>query len=122
MAHADTAVNGRKIVIDAGHGGTDPGSTMCVGKTEAEANLEVAKLLQSKLETDGAIVYMTREEANETLDARDRYTYANSTDGEILISIHFNGSTNTSINYTQGLYAKWKRSRFNQYVTLKSTL
>lgn len=106
---ASSNVSGHKIVIDAGHGGSDPGSTMCDGKTEAEANLEVAKLLQAELEANGATVYMTRESDNETLDNRDRYTYANSTDGEILLSIHFNGSTDTSVNYTQGLYAKWKK-------------
>ena len=107
-AVAATSVTGHKIVIDAGHGGSDPGSTMCEGKTEAEANLEVAKLLQQKLEADTAFVYMTRD-ADETLDNRDRYTYANSTDGEVLVSVHFNGSTDRTLNYTQGLYAKWKK-------------
>lgn len=107
-AVAASSITGHKIVIDAGHGGTDPGSTMCEGKTEAEANLEVAKLLQGKLEVDGAIIYMTRE-GDDTLDNRDRYTSANSTDGEVLVSVHFNGSTDRTLNYTQGLYAKWKK-------------
>jgi N-acetylmuramoyl-L-alanine amidase len=107
-AVAATSVAGHKIVIDAGHGGSDPGSTMCEGKTEAEANLEVAILLQGMLGADGAIVYMTRE-GDETLDNRDRYTFANDTDGEVLVSVHFNGSTDRTLNYTQGLYAKWKK-------------
>lgn len=107
-AIAGSSVTGHKIVIDAGHGGTDPGSTMCEGKTEAQANLEVAMLLHDQLEDEGATVYMTRED-DEALDNRDRYTYANSTDGEVLVSIHFNGSTDRTINYTQGLYAKWKK-------------
>lgn len=107
-AVAASSVTGHKIVIDAGHGGTDPGSTMCEGKTEAQANLEVAKLLQDKLEADEATVYMTRE-GDQTLDNRDRYTYANGTDGEVLVSVHFNGSTDRTLNYTQGLYAKWKK-------------
>ena len=105
---ATTNVTAHRIIIDAGHGGSDPGSTMCDLKTEAEANLEVAKILQAKLEADRATVYMTRD-GDETLDNRDRYTYANNTDGEILVSIHFNGSTDTGINYTQGLYAKWQK-------------
>ena len=107
-AMATTSVTGRKIVIDAGHGGSDPGSTMCGGKTEAEANLEVAILLQEKLGADSAVVYMTRD-TDEYLTNRDRYTYANKTGGEVLVSIHFNGSTDTTLNYTQGLYAKWKK-------------
>lgn len=108
-AEASSNVSGHKVVIDAGHGGLDPGSTMCDGKTEAKANLEVATLLQSILEGNGATVYMTRENDNQTLDNRDRYTFANDTDGEILLSIHFNGSSDTDINYTRGLYAKVKK-------------
>lgn len=51
------------------------------------------------------------------LTNRDRYTDANKTDGEILVSIHFNGSIDHSINYTQGLYAKWKKD-----INLASTI
>jgi len=105
---AASSVTGHKIVIDAGHGGSEPGSMECSGLSEADANLQVANLLKAKLKVDGATVYMTRD-SDEYLTNRDRYTYANNTDGEILVSIHFNGSTDTGINYTQGLYAKWQK-------------
>ena len=104
-----------KIVIDAGHGGSDPGSMECPGLSEADANLDVAKRLKALLEPD-VIVYMTRE-SDIYLSNRERYTYANGTDGEILVSIHFNGSTDHSLNYTQGLYAKWKKD-----INLASTI
>ena len=116
-AMATTGVTGRKIVIDAGHGGSDPGSMECSGLSEAAANLQVAKLLQEKLEVDGATVYMTRD-SDEYLTNRDRYTYANEeTDGELLVSVHFNGSIDHDLNYTQGLYAKWKKD-----INLASTI
>jgi N-acetylmuramoyl-L-alanine amidase len=115
-ASAQTNLAGHKIIIDAGHGGSDPGSMECPGLPEKEANLQIAKILESKLKTDHATVYMTRID-DSYLTNNDRYTYANSTDGEILVSIHFNGSTNHDINYTQGLYAKWKKD-----INLASTI
>lgn len=120
-SHAQSAVSGHKVIIDAGHGGSlpglsDPGSTECPGLTEADANLQVARLLETKLKESGATVYMTRID-DYYMSNRDRYTIANGTDGEILVSIHFNGSTDHSINYTQGLYAKWKKD-----INLASTI
>jgi len=116
-ATAESNLAGHKIVIDAGHGGSEPGSMECPDLSEAEANLEVAQLLEGKLVADGATVYMTRTD-DSYLTNRDRYTYANDdTDGEILVSIHFNGSTDQNLNYTQGLYAKWKKD-----IDLASTL
>lgn len=113
---AASNVTGHKVVIDAGHGGSEPGSMECPGLSEADANLQVAELLKAKLETDVATVYMTRDD-DSYLTNRDRYTYANSTDGEVLVSIHFNGSADHDLNYTQGLYAKWKKD-----INLASTL
>lgn len=106
VSHTAEATS-HKIVIDAGHGGDEPGSMECPGLSEADANLDVAKRLKALLEPD-VKVYMTRE-TDVYMTNRDRYTLANNTDGEILVSIHFNGSTDHELNYTQGLYAKWKK-------------
>lgn len=108
MADDNNNVGGREIVIDAGHGGIDSGSGECPELDEKDANLEVAKELRDLLEENGATVYMTRED-NTYLTNRDRYTFANGTNGEILVSIHFNGSTDHGVNYTQGLYSKWTK-------------
>jgi N-acetylmuramoyl-L-alanine amidase len=105
-----TSVTGHKIVIDAGHGGTDPGTTQCPYIYESEANLIIANKLKALLETDKAVVYMTRED-NSYKTNEDRYTYANSTDGEILVSIHLNGSTDHKVNGTKGLYSKPKKDK-----------
>lgn len=113
---AASNVADHKIVIDVGHGGSEPGSMECPGLNEKEANLDVAIKLKEKLEDNDAIVYMTRE-TDVYMTNRDRYTYANGTDGEILVSIHFNGSTDHNLNYTQGLYAKWKKD-----INLASTI
>jgi N-acetylmuramoyl-L-alanine amidase len=108
-APVQATVAGHVIIIDAGHGGTDPGSDACPTLLEKDANLGIAEKLQLKLNGSGAMAILTRE-GDETMSAADRYTKANSIPGaEILVSIHFNGSTDPTINYTQGLYSKWRK-------------
>ena len=56
-------LSGVKVVVDAGHGGWDPGAVGVNGLTEKEINLQVAKALRNCLvEYGGAIVEMTRIE------------------------------------------------------------
>lgn len=105
-------VTGHTVVIDAGHGGSDPGSTECEALEEADANLDIAQRLRDLLVVvdDGNTVYMTRE-SDETLSNNDRYSFANSTDGEALVSIHLNGSLNHETNGTLGLYGKRNKDK-----------
>lgn len=49
------------IVIDAGHGGFDPGKVGTAGTLEKDINLMIAQKLQSVLEESGYRVVMTRE-------------------------------------------------------------
>ncbi len=107
---ATSSVTGHKVIIDAGHGGSDSGSTECADYPEKQAALDIANRLKAMLEVDGATVYMTRTD-DLTLTNEDRYTLANSTDGEVLVSIHLNGSTNHSVNGTQGLYGKRNKDK-----------
>lgn len=109
-AYSATAVSGHKIVVDAGHGGTDFGSTECSGLPEKDANLDIALRLKSLLEADGAQVFVTRTD-DSTLSNGDRYNYANSVNGEALVSIHLNGSTNHNKDGTQGLYGKRNKDK-----------
>lgn len=102
---AATPVTGHKIVIDPGHGGSDPGSTECEALTEAEVNLDIAQRLYALLDTDGADALLTRT-GNYYMSNRKRYELANNFGGEALVSIHLNGSTDHSVNGTLGLYGK----------------
>ncbi|CAN5253847.1 N-acetylmuramoyl-L-alanine amidase CwlD [soil metagenome] len=101
-----------QVVLDAGHGGTDPGAVNTkYGLTEKEQTLVVAKRLETLLEGDGYTVCMTRTSNSETLSNNDRYTYANSTGADILVSIHMNGSSNPSTDYTTTLFGKWRKDK-----------
>jgi len=54
-------LSGKIIVIDPGHGGTDPGASGPTGYTERVANFEIAMKLKALLEQAGATVIMTRQ-------------------------------------------------------------
>ena len=61
---------------------------------------------------------MTRTTNSETLSNNNRYTYANTTGAEILVSIHMNGSSNTATDYTTILFGKWRKDKELAYALL----
>ncbi len=102
---------GKKIVLDAGHGGSDTGASNAkYGLVEKDQTLDVARRLETLLEAQGATVYMTRT-GDQTLSNNDRYTYANTTGASILVSVHMNGSSDPNANYTTVLFGKWRKDK-----------
>lgn len=85
-----SAGNFNTVIIDAGHGGKDPGATNSLG-TEAGYNLKVANLLKEILEKEYKYrVIMTRD-SNRYLTLQQRVDIANQVrDNAIFISIHHN--------------------------------
>lgn len=84
---------GRTVVIDAGHGGKDPG-TSGNGIVEKSLALNLSKLAQQMLEDAGVNVIMTRD-TDEYLTLGERSRKANSSNADLFLSIHgnaFNGS------------------------------
>ncbi|MDR1539999.1 MAG: N-acetylmuramoyl-L-alanine amidase [Clostridiales bacterium] len=96
------------ILIDAGHGGYDPGKVS--GKSnEKDINLEIAKKLQAYLEQSDAIVFMTRIDDSElaTTKKSDMYSRkltANTSKADIFVSIHQNSFPNSSVHGAQVFY------------------
>ena len=77
-----------KIVLDAGHGGDQPG---CVinGATEKDITMSIVLLLQEKLESEGAAVVLTRC-TDRDVSLLDRAEIANNAGANYFISIHCN--------------------------------
>lgn len=76
------------IVIDPGHGGSDPGAVRNNIK-EKDINLEISKKVKSKLKKLGADVYLTREK-DEYKGLYERVDFAKEKNADIFISIHQN--------------------------------
>ena len=70
--------------------------------------LDLKTLLTNK---DGYTVCMTRTTNDETLSNNERYTYANTTGAKVLISIHMNGSSSSTADYTTTLFGKWRKDK-----------
>lgn len=88
---SNSPLKDRIIVIDAGHGGTDPG-TSSKGLTEKSITLDVSKRVEAKLKNAGAKVLMTR--TGDTYPSlTDRTEFAKKNYAETFVSIHVNSAT-----------------------------
>jgi len=82
-----------RVVIDAGHGGYDIGSTGPTGFTEKELVLDLAKRLKNLIESQlGAEVVMTRD-TDTFVPLESRTQIANDEKADLFVSIHANSST-----------------------------
>lgn len=90
-------LNGLTIVVDAGHGGNDHGTTGQRGTDEKDITLKTASLLASKLSAAGADVIMTRE-SDEYVALRKRVSIAHQYDADAFISIHYDATDDSSVS------------------------
>ena len=82
----------KTIVIDAGHGGKDPGAIGYRGTKEKDIALDVAKRLEKKLSKNMKVkIVMTRDE-DIFLRLSERTKIANESNGSLFISIHTNAA------------------------------
>lgn len=88
----------RLIVLDPGHGGTDPGTENKAARiAEKTAALDVALRVKKLLEARGSRVRLTREgdtrfSSNPRVDLPLRADFANKAGAELFVSIHFNNA------------------------------
>ena len=79
------------IVVDPGHGGRDLGATGVGGLREKDVNLSIAKRLADRLRKLDFRVVLTRDH-DQTVDLEERTAIAESSGGDVFISIHANAS------------------------------
>jgi N-acetylmuramoyl-L-alanine amidase len=118
---------GKTVFIDAGHGGLDPGvvGTATSGRTvqEKDATLAVATRLTGMLAADGYAVVMARTQDTPVIklaasdsnsgaitpggvrrDLVARAACANASAADVLVSIHFDGSSDSTVGGTETFY------------------
>lgn len=83
-----------RVVIDAGHGGHDPGAH-ANGITEAELTLDVALRVQKLLQKQPGIEVVMTRETDVFIPLHDRTAIANREGADLFLSIHANASRNT---------------------------
>lgn len=92
----------KKIVIDAGHGGSDCGAIRN-NINEKDITLDVSKQVRDLLVKKGYQVQMTRD-TDKTVSLQDRVAISENYAPEIFISIHVNSSTGTEANGVETHY------------------
>ena len=117
------------ILIDAGHGGMDGGTSSKNGTLEKEINLSIAIKIKETLQKSGYEVVMTREEdagsnlksgtirAKYIEDLKNRCDLKKSSNCDMLISIHLNYFEQSKYYGAQVWYSNYKDS-----VTLGSVI
>lgn len=79
----------RRVVLDAGHGGNDPGASSAANLNEKAVTLDIANRLGTILRQHGFDVVVTRG-GDRLIPLRDRAKIANTSEGDIFVSIHVN--------------------------------
>ena len=94
------------IVLDAGHGGEDPGAIRD-DAIEKEITLEVAKKTKTILEESDYKVGMTRD-TDRYIELGDRAKFANERKAKVFVSIHCNSSEDYSGKGIETYYTEQK--------------
>ena len=98
-------IGGKIIVLDPGHGGSDPGAIGPTGLQEKQVTLPIAEYLKSILEAKGAKVILTRTtdvdvygpHASGVDELQARVNVANGNHADAFISIHINSFSNPNV-------------------------
>ena len=98
-------IGGKIIVLDPGHGGSDPGAIGPTGLQEKQVTLPIAEYLKSILEAKGAKVILTRTtdvdvygpHASGVDELQARVNVANGNQADAFISIHINSFSNPNV-------------------------
>ena len=104
---------GYTIVVDAGHGGKDPGKIGITGQLEKDINLMISQKVKEQLEKEGMHVIMTRTEDVTATGSKDsskgedmnaRIDIINQEMVDLCVSIHQNSYTSEEVSGAQVFY------------------
>jgi N-acetylmuramoyl-L-alanine amidase len=109
-----------RIVVDAGHGGHDPGAIGPTRVREKDVTLAIARRLAQKLREEGFEVVLTRHD-DRFLALEERTALANAARGDLFVSVHANahprriraGIETYFLNVTDDRYAARLAAREN---------
>lgn len=105
------SLSGYNIVLDAGHGGKDPGSISVYGLFEKDITLSTTFNIANKLREAGATVIMTRSD-DQFVSLADRVAISNSYNTHAFISLHYDAHRLNTINgFSTHFYSPFGRDR-----------
>ena len=108
-----SALNGKTIVIDPGHGGSDSGAVGPTGILEKNVTLAVALKVKAILNDAGAVVILTRsndrdvsniKNAADAQELQARVDVGNQNQADVFLSIHANSFSSQTAHGTATYY------------------
>jgi N-acetylmuramoyl-L-alanine amidase len=94
------------VVIDAGHGGTDPGAQSINGRWEKEVNLSLSLKVKALLDKEKNIKPLLSRPEDKFVTLADRVTFAKNNKADIFISLHANSNPTSSVTGTETYYTR----------------
>jgi N-acetylmuramoyl-L-alanine amidase len=100
VAASGPSLLGKRVVIDPGHGASDPGTVVTEDDTvltEAQLVWDLATRLEGRLRALGVSTWLTRGPSNDKSDD-ERADLANDVGADLVLSLHVDGSTSAEAN------------------------
>ncbi|WP_027090802.1 N-acetylmuramoyl-L-alanine amidase family protein [Cohnella thermotolerans] len=94
------------VVLDAGHGGSDPGAPSITGKWEKDFTLAVILKLRDLLAKDSRLNVVLTRSSDTYPTLADRYNLANSLNASLFLSVHGNSNTKNTVKGAEVYYTR----------------
>ena len=105
----------KKLVIDLGHGGNDPGAVGFGATKESDVVLSIGKYLENMLKEVDLDVKFTRL-CDEYVSLSDRVKIANDFKADYFLSIHINSATDSSVRGVEVWQYSNKNDKLNKFL------
>ncbi|NJJ38004.1 N-acetylmuramoyl-L-alanine amidase [Paenibacillus apii] len=89
------------VVLDAGHGGSQPGAISAAGRVEKDFNLAVILKAGALLQSDGRMTVIFTRSDDVTLGLQDRVKVAEEAGANVFVSLHANAMPTTASNWNK---------------------
>jgi len=108
----------RTVIVDPGHGGSDPGAIGIGGLREKDVTLRLSKLLAVKLRSMGFRVVATRE-GDRFVSLEERTAIAEASGGDVFISLHANAAPRRSVQGIETYYPDANHERHSLGIAMR---
>ncbi len=112
----------KTIVIDAGHGGKDPGAVGRHGLKEKDVALDIALKLEKELKKNCNCRILLTRTTDVFIPLEERTAFANTNDADLFISVHANSNRKKRANGVETYFLSPARSKSELYVAAQENM
>ena len=109
------------VVLDAGHGGTDPGARSAMGDKESDMSLQLVQKIVA-LNKNPMIRFELSRDKDEFVKLADRTNFANEKKADLFVSVHINASPNKTLSGLEIYAPKESTPVFSKSIPLASIM